>query len=51
MTNKIKNYKNGSTAWKCHLIEKASYLSCLKEFDQCANFDRFVLENGLENLN
>ena len=51
MTNKIYNYKNGSTTWKCHLIEKGSYLSGLKGFDRCANFDRVVRENGWDYLN
>ena len=51
MKNKIYHYKEGSQYWSCHLIEKGSYLSCLKAFDRCANFDRIVSENGLGYLN
>ena len=51
MKNKIYRYKEGPMYWNCHLIEKRSYLSCLKGFERCANFDRIVRENGLEALN
>ena len=51
MNNKIYRYKEGQNYWTCHLIEKRSYLSCLKAFDSCANFDHKVTENGLEHLN
>ena len=51
MNNKIYHYADGPKYCKCHIIEKGSYFSCLKGFECCANFDRIVRENGLEDLN
>ena len=51
MKNKIYRYAHGPKYWNCRLIKKGSYLSCLKGFERCANFDRIVREKGLEDLN
>ena len=51
MKYKIYRYEGGPQYWNCHLTEKGSYLSYLKEFERCANFERIVRENGLEALN
>ena len=48
MNNKINNFPQ---YWKCHLIEKGSYLLYLKGFERCSYFDRTVRDNGLEDLN
>ena len=35
MKNKIYRYKEGQNYRTCHLIEKGSYMACLKAFDRC----------------
>ena len=51
MTTQLYNYNDGTKVWLCQLIQKGSYMSCLKGFDRCAKFDRIVRENKLEQLN
>ena len=48
MNNKIYNFADGSKYWKCHLIEKGSYLWYLKGFERCLYFGHTVRENRLD---
>ena len=48
--NKIYRYQDSHWYWNCISKRKRVFVSC-KGFKRCANFDRIVHKNGLEELN